>query len=191
MLSFFGRQTAPVIKLPQKLSQEAIFILSGLIPNRKSHPLIHEWLGVCFKKGEFSHIETFENTLERTQLGKTRIPNTTDASTQADYSHLSCLIPQAVQQAKNCIIEKQQQFATKIETQLSQQLTELETLRAKQIKQLDLFYDQTKSTRQQAKKHQQTIDINQIFDDYIQWIEDTMTTEKQPYIQVIAVLVGE
>lgn len=194
MLSAFGRQTAPVIRMAGSNSQglaagEAVFVISGLIPNRKSHPLIQEWLGVCFKDKRFSHIELFSETLNRTGLGKTPIPNQSGAQDE-DFSDLTALIPQAVKQAKARILEKRQQFEDHINGQLNDQLTELEVLRGKQIKQLDLFIDQTQSTAKQARKAQQTQDINKIFDDYIEWIEDTMTTENQPYMQVIAVIVN-
>jgi len=31
--------------------------------------------------------------------------------------------------------------------------------------------------------------IDTLFDQYIQWVEDTMTTERQPWLQVVAVLI--
>jgi len=31
-------------------------------------------------------------------------------------------------------------------------------------------------------------DINTLFDQYIEWVEETMTTERQPWLQLIAVL---
>ena len=33
--------------------------------------------------------------------------------------------------------------------------------------------------------------IDRVFDEYRTWIEDTMETEDSPYLQVVAVLVGE
>ncbi|WP_241542506.1 hypothetical protein [Vibrio vulnificus] len=40
------------------------------------------------------------------------------------------------------------------------------------------------------KKAQRQREIEQIFDEYLRWIEDTMTTETSPYIQLVAVLTG-
>ena len=189
MLASFGRQTAPVIEIPAQLNtNESIFIISGLIPNRKSHPLIHEWLGVCFNGNEFTQVESFDDILKRTQLGKNSIPNRTKENT--DYSSLKSLVPEAIKQAKTVILEKRKVFEESTNQKLNQQLTELEELRARKIKQLDLFFDQQNASNKEAKRNQQTTDINTIFDDYIQWVEDTMTTEDQPYIQVIAVMVG-
>ena len=192
MLAAFGRQTAPVIQLPQDrgLSEgEAVFIISGLIPNRKSHPLIHEWFGVSFKDQSFSHIEAFSETLKRTGLGQSPIPNHSTQQEQ-DFSQVNALVPEAVQQAKKHITEIQKKFEEHINVQLNEQLSSLEVLRERQIKQLDLLFEKTQSTQQQGRQVQKTQDINSIFDEYIDWIEDTMTTENQPYMQVIAVLIN-
>jgi len=41
------------------------------------------------------------------------------------------------------------------------------------------------------KKERKRREIETLFDEYMQWIEDTITTEDNPFIQVIAVLSGE
>ncbi|NQU65248.1 MAG: DEAD/DEAH box helicase, partial [SAR324 cluster bacterium] len=72
----FGRHEAPVITLADELAEgEVIFIISGLIPNRKSHPLVHRWIGVSFLEGEFIDISSFESILQRTKLGRKNFPN--------------------------------------------------------------------------------------------------------------------
>ena len=46
----FGRHEAPVLSLKGALfDEEAVFILAGLIPNLKGHPLVHRWFGCRFK----------------------------------------------------------------------------------------------------------------------------------------------
>lgn len=189
MLAAFSRQTAPVIEIPSQLQDnEVVFIISGLIPNRKSHPLIHEWLGVCFKNGDFTHTEPFNITLGRTELGKNAIPNSTGS--EVDYSKFEAHLPKALKQAEAVILEQRKIYEERTNKQLNEHLTELEDLRSRKIKQLDMFIDQQNVSNKESKRNQQTTDINGIFDDYIQWIEDTMTTEDKPYIQVIAVLTG-
>jgi hypothetical protein len=41
-----------------------------------------------------------------------------------------------------------------------------------------------------SKKEQDQREIDKKFDDFIDWVEDTMTTEDNPFIQVIALLQG-
>ena len=45
--------------------------------------------------------------------------------------------------------------------------------------------EQFKKTR----REQRTQHIRKVFDEYRQWVQDTMTTEPQPFIQVLAAAV--
>ena len=42
-----------------------------------------------------------------------------------------------------------------------------------------------------SRKEEERREIDRKFDEFIHWVEDTMTTEDNPFIQVIAVLRGE
>ena len=188
MLTAFGRHTAPVIEYHQGLEPgESVFVISGVVPNRKSHPLVNEWMAVCFKGDAFHCIEHFSNLLERTLLGKSPIPN------RARSLPIECLqqqLPEAVVKAREWIIEKRDIFEEQINSKLDEQLKELERLRESQMQQLELKLN---SSRQQEsrKAHLRVTgeqDINALFDQYIDWVEDTMTTERQPWLQVIAIL---
>ncbi|HCK6317197.1 TPA: hypothetical protein N0T69_004824, partial [Salmonella enterica] len=55
---------------------------------------------------------------------------------------------------------------------------------------LDFADNKQQLSVKQSRKEQRQREIEHNFDSYIQWIEDTMTTEKEPYIQVIAVITG-
>ena len=41
-----------------------------------------------------------------------------------------------------------------------------------------------------GRQAQRQREIDHNFESYIEWIEETMTTEKEPYIQLIAVITG-
>lgn len=67
VVAAFGRHEAPVMVLQRALAPgEVVFILAGLIPNRKSHPLVHRWIGISFRNRQFHVIEDFQALLERT-----------------------------------------------------------------------------------------------------------------------------
>lgn len=190
MLAGVGRHQAPVITMPEGLgSDEVMFILSGLVPNRKSHPLIFEWLGVSFTNGEFAQVESFTETLQRTGLGNRTIPNTGAA---VELQTLQALLPEAVEKARNRVQDKRNAFEADINEKLNQQLKELETLRHAQYRQLELGLASTRlaDSVKESRKAQRTQEIDRIFDQYIEWVEDTMTTEQHPYIQVVSVLVS-
>lgn len=90
-VTLFGRHQAPVITLANKLAEEeVVFIISGVIPNRRGQPLINKWLGVVFEKNKFVRVEEFTATRDRTNLGKKPIPN---ASQKVDESLLELRSP--------------------------------------------------------------------------------------------------
>lgn len=181
----FGRHEAPVLTLSGTLnSGETVFILSGLIPNRKGHPLVHRWFGVTFKDDKFQQMEEFETLLVRTGLGKTRFPNRGD---NIDIEALRQLLPEAVRQARDYMSEKRNAFEEVINEKLNEQLNALDRLKTKQYEQLELFY---MDKRQVSKKDQAKREIDRKFDEFWTWVEDTMTTDDNPFIQVIAVLKG-
>jgi hypothetical protein len=170
-------------------SDEVIFILSGLIPNLKSHPLIHRWFGVTFNNGGFSDIEEFESLINRTGLGKKDFPN---KDSNIEMVALQQMLPEAIEQAKLWMSNERKKFENQINLKLNDQLEALEKLRGKQLIQLELKFEGSKLSKRmvRSRKEKKRREIDIIFDEYMDWVEDTMTTEDKPYIQVIAVLKG-
>lgn len=180
MLTAFGRHTAPVINLRQTLdSGEVLFVFSGLVPNQKSHPLVNEWLAVSYINGVFQEIYTFDEVIERTQLGKLPIPN---QGNQEGIDELQALLPKAVGQAKAWMELTQEEFEKKINEKLDIQLDELDKLKERQLRQLELDLGHSGESERQT--------IEDVFEQWFQWVQETMTTEPIPYLQLIAVLKG-
>lgn len=181
----FGRHEAPILSLQGVLArEEVVFILAGLIPNRKGHPLVHRWFGVTFQNRNFHQIETFESLLARTGLGKTAFPN---PEKNHDLEALQGLLPEAVKQAKQYMSKERRIFEDKINPKLQTNLDNLERLKGKHHEQLELFYAEKK---QFTRKDEEKRKVDRIFVEFFSWVEDTMTTEDNPFIQVIAVLKG-
>ncbi len=194
MMMAFGRHKAPVISLPLSHGLnhgEAQFIFSGLIPNQKSHPLVNEWMVVSFQDGQFKGITPFDGLIDVTQLGQRPIPNR--GNTEVDQDDLQALQRQlsvAVSHASDWMQNKREAFELVINQKLTHQLEELDRLKARQLAQLELTL--TRSNDINAKKDQKRVTgqktIDEVFDNYLMWVEQTMTTEKYPYLQLIAVL---
>ncbi|MEE4359124.1 MAG: DEAD/DEAH box helicase [Desulfococcaceae bacterium] len=181
----FGRHEAPVLSLQGALSAgETVFIISGLIPNLKGHPLIHQWYGVRFQGREFVETVSFSKILAETGLGKSGFPN---REISIDMESVRSLLPAAIKQARLHISSQRKIFEEKINKKLNENLNALDSLREKHHRLLELFYE---SKKQQALKNQQKREIDRRFDEFIQWVEETMTTEDNPFIQIIAVLRG-
>lgn len=190
VLSAFRRRQAPVIALPDRLDPgEAVFVLSGLIPNRKSHPLLHRWFGVRFRDGRFQAVEPFEDLLERTGLGREAFPN---RGGEGDTEPLRGLLPEAVERAREWMRERRRAFEDEINEKLNEHLEALERLRDKQYACLEARYGEGRQPEKLARsrKEKERREIDRIFDDYLEWVEDTMTTEDEPCLQVVAVLRG-
>lgn len=186
----FARHEAPVLELPGVLrSDEIVFVLSGLIPNRKSHPLVHCWFGVCFRDGRLTSIEQFTEVVARTGLGSKLFPN---PQNDVPLSDIKSLLPATVHQAKQWMSERRKEFEEIINEKLNERLNALENLRSRKHRRLEVQFEESRQHGKivQQRKDQARRHIDALFDEYIQWVEDTMTTEDKPYIQVVAVLKG-
>ncbi|EPB9885927.1 DEAD/DEAH box helicase [Yersinia enterocolitica] len=191
MQSAFGRHQAPVIRLPHVFSpDEDHFILSGLFPNRKSHPMVNSWLVVSFNLDQLTGSLLFAEFLANNpQLGK-KLTNA--GGEQRNHQRQQQLLEKAIAHARDVFAHDRQAFEDKINQQLNEHLEKLEKLKGRQISQLEMDFAENKQQEsvKQSRKEQRQREIEYNFNSYIEWIEDTMTTEKEPYIQVIAVITG-
>lgn len=190
LLAAFGRRQAPVITLPQVLAKdEVVFLMSGLIPNRKSHPLVQRWFGVRFvNKACDANVLDFPEILKRTSLGAKQYPNQSHA---VDAAPIKKLLPKAIDKGNEWMKSCREEFNKAVAPKLMDQLRELDRLRKKQQDQLELrFANIGESFGSADKKGRERREIERIFNEYQKWIEETMSTEDKPYIRVVAVLKG-
>ena len=190
LLAVFGRQQAPVLTLPGKLKQgEIIFILYGIIPNRKSQPLIASWMGVRFLEGQFTSVLELSECLARTELDRRKYPN---QNKPFDNEYLKKMLPAAIAKGEEYMHACRQAFEAAINVKLNEQVKELDRLKQKQYHQLELdFAEAAPKSRTLDKKQQKQREIDRVFEDYWSWIENSLLTEDVPYIRVVAVLKGE
>ncbi len=190
LLAVFGRQQASVLTLSDVLNPgETIFILYGIIPNRKSQPIIADWMGVRFLSGRFDDVVDFQEILVRTRLNQEKMPN---RNKPFDKESLKKMLPVAIAKAKERMHERRNAFEADINKKLNAQLKELDRLKEKQYRQLELeFVDAAATSRIQDKKQQKQREIDRIFDEYWSWIENSLLTEDVPYLRVVSVLKGE
>ena len=190
MLAAFGRHEAPVmVGIPSLADDEAVFVLSGVVPNRKSHPLVHEWVAVTFRGADVRGVERFEELLERTRLAKETVPNRGIAP---ELARLRELLPDAVEWAKTWLDDHRRAFEKEINEKLNRELEALEVLKRQRVGQLELKLEQSGQSEAFKERLRSTGErqIEQVFDDYLEWVQETMTLERQPYIKVVSVLTG-
>lgn len=190
MAAAFGRHEAPVLAGVSGLAPtETVFVFAGLVPNRRGHPLLHEWIAIHHEPSDFAPPQPFDTLRRRIGLGERPMPNRQET---VDIAALEGLLPEAVQTATAWFVEQRNAFEDAINAKLNQAMDELEGLKQRRFRQLDLRI-QGSSMAEPLKQARRRIAVNEveaIFGDYLQWIEDTMTTEERPWVSVVCVLVG-
>ena len=190
MAATFGRHEAPVLcGVPGLGADETAFVLAGLVPNRRGHPLIHEWIVVCHGPGGFAVPQPFETLRRRTGLGIRAIPNRLDA---VDVAVLERLLPEAVQMADVWFAKQRNDFEDAINAKLNEAIAALEALKSRRLRHVDERIEGTAMAEplKQARRNAARQDIEDTFNAYLQWIEDVMTTEERPWVSVVCVLEG-
>ena len=193
MLSNTGRHEALVLGLNSDIEpNEAIFLVSALIPNRKANPVIWSWYAVHCHYDETGHgkverISPLRELLQKFNFGQNQRPNT---AKQVDIEGLNNLRQPVVDAVKDEVLKEREAFEDKTAPLLIEQLDELEKLRGKQEQQLELMLNQSRQDEhfKDARKNKRMKQIEAVFSSYQQWIEDSWQTEPAPYIQLIAVL---
>jgi hypothetical protein len=186
MLANTGRHEALILGLNSDLSEgESIFLVSALIPNRKSHPVIWSWYAVHCQGDTVSHITPLQELLEKFDFGNTPRPNTNNPIDQATLDSLRSPVVEAVRKK---VLEEKATLDAELKPRLDAQLSELSKLKGKQEKQLELNLIKGLESTKASKKRSEQKRIDDIFDAYQTWVKDTMRTEPAPYIQLIAVL---
>ena len=185
----FGRHRAPVLRIPDFPADEVTFLIAGTIPNRKGQPLVVHWLAVGCRDGVCGTTEDLTDYLTRTGFGRKPHPN---PARLFDLAPLQGQLPVAVAAARREVIRRRDAFDADLQTQLAQQRAELDRLRFRQFEQLELKLERSDQAEafKTYRRGERTKEIRSIFEEYERWIEDTLTTVPDPYLQVIAAICG-
>lgn len=186
----FGRHEAPVLVLPTLQEGEIVYLLTGIIPNRKGQPLIQKWFGVTLVKGgALQGIQPLERILERTGLDRKTFSNPGDIK----VSELAKKrLPDVIHKAQEWMKEVRSSFENELNPLLSEHLQRLEALKGRHKRQIQLKLDDQNiaETLKKRRKDEQEREVENLFAEYMEWIEETLSTEEQAYIKVGAVLQG-
>lgn len=187
VLTHFGRHRAPLLQSHKLTVGEQAFILMSLIPNRKGQPMLVEWK-VASRVGQGAFVlEDFDAFIARAGLRAGALPNREQSSELPEtIKSMQNALPVAVQSMHQYMIEEEKSFSKGLAERMAGTLAELERLQAKQLEQLSLDLEKQLETVKHSRFEQRSHHIQRVFDDYRRWIEDTLTTEPQPWIQVLA-----
>ncbi len=190
VLTHFGRHRAPLLQSHKLASGEQAFILMSLIPNRKGQPMLVEWQ-VASRVGQGASspftLESFDAFIARAGLKAGGLPNRGHTSElTATTEVMQSALPGAVRAMHAYMLKQQAAFSAELAQRLESTLADLQRLQGRQLEQLSLDLEKQLETVKRGRFEQKSRDIHRVFDDYRRWVEDTLTTEPQPWIQVLA-----
>lgn len=189
---FFARQEAPFIGLHGKLpANETIFCMAGLIPNRRSTPLVDEWFALRYRDGRFVEKITMDELLRLTDFREKDLPNI-GGLTQEAASAAEALLPDVIRQSRSIMSLSCKAYKDSSDDQIYAELDKLEKLKERHMSHVDEKYEQMSmlETVKESRKNQEVRHIDDLFEEFFTWVKESMEIQDNPYIRVIAVFTG-
>lgn len=183
---FFKRGEVPALGIRQGLNYgEAIYIVNGIYPNRRSEARIDDWFGVRVKgSSKASEILSMDEVVQLTGLNHDNLVNSNQLS-QEDLCNLAEQLSAVYETAIQHLNNDSQEYLQKTKPQLDEEIEKLDELEQKHLAtQLDLFQDNRR--KQESGRRQ----IKELFNNFNSWVTDTMEIEQKPYVRFVAVLMG-
>jgi hypothetical protein len=186
VLAHFGRLKAPVITSAVLPAGTHAYLVMGLIPNKKGQPLLVDWQAVVYD-GKGYKLEPLMAFLEKNGLKASSLPNPGRAPA---LEPLKAALPGAIDAMRAHVIAQQSDFNSDMQDRLAGHLANLKKLQGRQVDQLELRLSQSGQGEgyKSSVRERKTSQITKVFDEYRQWVEDTLTIEPSPFIEVLAVV---
>ena len=185
---FYKRSEVPVLGLSNSIgSNEMIFLVAGLIPNRKSTTVVDEWFGVAYQDGQFTQILSMSEVMQKTHL-KEKMPNVKTVS-ENQIEKGQVLLSDVVERAKKIMSEKCTEYKDKTDPYIYEEMERLEKLEQRH-KDAQLSFADIGIAGIERKKSEKEREIEAIFSNFMDWEKDTLEIEENPYIRIIAVVTG-
>ena len=185
-LNAFGRHTAPVIRVQQQLKEnEHWVLLHGGFPNRRGQMHLQSWCAVHIQDQQVINSCDLPEFLKIIDLNKLVNPGRS-----SDTSVLSNILPIAIRHAEKQLQVERAEYEQSSNTILDQQINALNDLKKKHVYQMELDLDGLADNQQETQRNNRQNEIDRIFDDYFEWLENTQLIDEKPYLQVAAVFTG-
>ena len=181
----YGRGEAPIMGIPGMLDEgELIFVVAGSIPNLKSTPLVDEWFGLLYQNGKYVNTLTMDEVIQKTKISNMSIPNTKSIG-ETEVSTANNLRKSVVVQAKTYLEDCYKHYENMISPMLNEELDKLADLetRHKEYYQTTLFDKERK-----LQEKERTVEV--LFNQFADWVTETLTIQNNPYIRIVTVLMG-
>ena len=122
--------------------------------------------------------------IQKTGIGSTRIPNINSIG-ENELTAAGALLEDVVACAKSHMNEYYKKYQEEMNPLLDEEVDKLIELQEKhhEYYQMTLF-------EHERKLHEQERRVNELFNQFTNWVKDTLTIQNNPYIRIIAVLMG-
>ena len=181
----YGRGEAPIMGIPGMLDEgELIFVVAGSIPNLKSTPLVDEWFGLLYQNGKYVKTLTMDEVIQKTKISYMSIPNTKSIG-ETEVSTANNLRESVVVQAKTYLEDCYKNYENKISPMLNEELDKLADLETRHKK-----YYQTTLFDKERKLQEKERSVEVLFNQFADWVTETLTIQNNPYIRIMTVLMG-
>lgn len=195
LMALFGRQRAPLLRVAQGLNAgEAIVLVLAQVPNRRGQAVLAEWMGVQLNSaGQVQGVLSLEDALRRTGLGGNLGSGTNVSANDGnapDTRSVQAALPAVIQAAQQHIKPIKQAFDADCKARLDRELSKLKTLQNKHTAQLELDFAKGIEQVNAAKRKQKESDTADLFNNYQQWIRDTLQLDDRAQFTVVAALMA-
>ncbi|WP_443740231.1 DEAD/DEAH box helicase [Treponema sp.] len=180
----YDRGEAPLLGLNTLNSNEVIFILAGTIPNRKSTPLVDEWFALEFKDGSFTTKLSMNDMIQKTGIRQDELPNT-NSLTEEEVKSSSNLLPKAIKEAQKILNGYFEEYNNRMNPMIDEELDKLTDLQKRHKEYQRSLFENDERFKSEAERK-----IDALFNNFTEWVTDSLTIQNNPYIRVIAVLKG-
>lgn len=181
----YGRGEAPIMGIQGMLDEgELIFVVAGSIPNLKSTPLVDEWFGLLYRNGKYVKTLTMDEVIQKTKISNISIPNTKSIG-ETEVSTANNLRESVVVQAKAYLEDCYKNYENKISPMLNEELDKLADLETRHKE-----YYQTTLFDKERKLQEKERSVEVLFNQFADWVTETLTIQNNPYIRIMTVLMG-
>jgi superfamily II DNA or RNA helicase len=189
LMALFGRQKAPVIRIPVGMSPgEAIVLVLAQVPNRRGQTMVSEWMGVHLDaRAQVRGVMDLEAVISLTGITGSDLAND---GRPIDVSAIQAALPAVIQTAERHLKPIKQAFDAKCRQRKSEELCKLKTLEARHFEQLKLDFAGGIEQVNAARRKQRETDTEELFKEYQDWVRDTLELDDRAQYTVVAVLAG-
>lgn len=184
----FGRHTAPALLVGQLGGpDDTAVVVSGLLANRRGQPLVHRWYVASFAGDKLGDVEPFAAFIERTQLGRKKLPNRKEA---LPLDELKGRLGPAIKAVGKKLDADRKAFVSRTKGKLDSELKRLLELEQRRLGFIEGQFEKRTGKRADEEKDFLQRQAKGLFRQHQEWIEDAMTPGTEPFFEVVAVLVG-